>query len=143
VEGHTDNRPIKTVAFFSNWELSAARAGSVVRVLASRGVAPDRLAVIGYGENRPTHPNDTEEGRNANRRVVVVILSTDVNKNDVPALPQLDGVGNPEDPGPATLATGAVEAAPLPGAPVAPDTATPTAAPLPTATPSLPPEPVR
>jgi chemotaxis protein MotB len=137
VEGHTDNRPIKTVAFFSNWELSAARAGSVVRVLASRGVAPDRLAVIGYGENRPTHPNDTEEGRNANRRVVVVILSTDVNKNDVPALPQLDGVGNPEDPGPATLATGAVEAAPLPGAPVAPDTATPTAAP------SLPPEPVR
>jgi chemotaxis protein MotB len=77
VEGHTDNRPIKTVAFISNWELSAARAGSVVRVLASKGVEPGRLAVIGYGENRPTHPNDTAEGRNANRRVVVVILSTD------------------------------------------------------------------
>jgi chemotaxis protein MotB len=77
VEGHTDNRPIKTVAFISNWELSAARAGSVVRVLASQGVDPARLAVIGYGENRPTHPNDTVEGRNANRRVVVVILSTD------------------------------------------------------------------
>jgi chemotaxis protein MotB len=77
VEGHTDNRPIKTVAFISNWELSAARAGSVVRVLASKGVDPGRLAVIGYGENRPTQPNDTAEGRNANRRVVVVILSTD------------------------------------------------------------------
>jgi len=77
VEGHTDNRPIKTVAFISNWELSAARAGSVVRVLASKGVDPARLAVIGYGENRPTQPNDTPEGRNSNRRVVVVILSTD------------------------------------------------------------------
>ena len=77
VEGHTDNRPIKTVAFISNWELSAARAGSVVGVLASKGVDPSRLAVIGYGENRPTHPNDTVEGRNSNRRVVVVILSTD------------------------------------------------------------------
>jgi len=78
VEGHTDNRPIKTVVFTSNWELSAARAGSVVRVLASKGVAPNRLAVIGYGENRPTHPNDSVDGRNANRRVVVVILSADV-----------------------------------------------------------------
>lgn len=77
VEGHTDNRPIRTVAFISNWELSAARAGSVVRVLASKGVEAGRLAVIGYGENRPTHSNDTPEGRNANRRVVVVILSTD------------------------------------------------------------------
>jgi chemotaxis protein MotB len=78
VEGHTDNRPIKTVAFISNWELSAARAGSVVRVLASKGVGPERLAVIGYGENRPMSANDTAEGRNGNRRVVVVILSSDV-----------------------------------------------------------------
>jgi chemotaxis protein MotB len=84
VEGHTDNRPIKTVAFFSNWELSAARAGSVVRVLEGRGVAPERLAVIGYGEHRPTHPNDTEEGRNANRRVVIVILSTDASTKELP-----------------------------------------------------------
>jgi chemotaxis protein MotB len=77
VEGHTDNRPIRTVAFISNWELSAARAGSVVRVLASKGVEPSRLAVIGYGENRPIKPNSTAEGRNGNRRVVVVILSTE------------------------------------------------------------------
>jgi chemotaxis protein MotB len=77
VEGHTDNRPIRTVAFISNWELSAARAGTVVRVLASKGVHPGRLAVIGYGENRPSHTNDNIEGRNANRRVIVVILSTE------------------------------------------------------------------
>ncbi len=143
VEGHTDNRPIKTVAFFSNWELSAARAGSVVRVLASRGVGGDRLAVIGYGENRPSHPNDTDEGRNGNRRVVIVILSTDVNKMDIPALPQLDGAANPEGPGPATLATETVGAAALPPAPVGVDSATPIAAPLPTATPAIPAAPAR
>jgi chemotaxis protein MotB len=78
VEGHTDDRPIKTAVFYSNWELSAARAGSVVRVLATHGVSPDRLAVIGYGEQRPIKANDTPEGRNANRRVVIVILSTDL-----------------------------------------------------------------
>ena len=82
VEGHTDNRPIKTLQFFSNWELSAARAGSVVRVLASKGVNPSQLAVIGYGENRPVQTNTTVEGRNANRRVILVILSADVKDPD-------------------------------------------------------------
>jgi chemotaxis protein MotB len=82
VEGHTDNRPIKTLQFFSNWELSAARAGSVVRVLASKGVNPLQLAVIGYGENRPVQTNTTVEGRNANRRVILVILSADVKDPD-------------------------------------------------------------
>jgi chemotaxis protein MotB len=85
VEGHTDDRPIKNVAFFSNWELSAARAGSVVRVLQGNGVSPQRLSVIGYGEYRPTHPNTTVDGRNANRRVVVVILSTDPTSSQAPA----------------------------------------------------------
>jgi chemotaxis protein MotB len=84
VEGHTDNRPIRTVAFYSNWELSAARAGSVVRVLESKGIPPERLAVIGYGEHRPVATNATPEGRNANRRVVVVILSTDVDRAELP-----------------------------------------------------------
>jgi chemotaxis protein MotB len=92
VEGHTDNRPIKNVAFFSNWELSAARAGSVVRVMASRGVLPERLAVIGYGEHRPMHPNDTVEGRNANRRVVIVILSTDPSNASIPVVPGVEPV---------------------------------------------------
>src|SRR5262249_55548379 len=78
VAGHTDNKPIKTAVFYPNWELSAARAGSVVRVLSTHGVSADRLAVIGYGEQRPIKTNDTPEGRNSNRRVVVVILSTDL-----------------------------------------------------------------
>src|SRR5579871_4479810 len=64
VEGHTDNKPIRTAVFYSNWELSAARAASVVRVLAEHGVAPARLAVIGYGEERPVRTNSTAQGRN-------------------------------------------------------------------------------
>ncbi len=77
VEGHTDNRPIDTVAFPSNWELSAARAASVVRKFVNGGIAPTRLSAIGYGEFEPVQSNATPQGRNANRRVVIVILSTD------------------------------------------------------------------
>lgn len=75
VEGHTDNRPISTRAFPSNWELSSARAASVVHLFTNAGIAPARLAVIGLGEHRPSQSNDTAEGRNANRRVLLVILS--------------------------------------------------------------------
>jgi len=75
VEGYTDNRPINTVQFPSNWELSAARAASVVHLLVARGVAPERLAMVGYGEYRPHADNSTEEGRNLNRRVVLIILA--------------------------------------------------------------------
>jgi chemotaxis protein MotB len=74
VEGHTDNRPIDTPAFPSNWELSAARAASVVHLFTRAGMDPARLAVIGLGENRPSQSNATAEGRNANRRVLLVIL---------------------------------------------------------------------
>jgi chemotaxis protein MotB len=77
VEGHTDNRPINTRIFPSNWELSSARAASVVHLFTEAGMAPSRLAVIGLGEYRPAQSNDTTEGRNANRRVVLVILSGD------------------------------------------------------------------
>ena len=93
VEGHTDNKPISTVAFYSNWELSAARAGSVVRVLQAQGVGPERLAVIGYGDTRPVQPNDSEPGRNANRRVVVVILSTELQRQKAPGDKPTDGLG--------------------------------------------------
>src|SRR5688572_1468170 len=75
VEGHTDNRPIRSSAFPSNWELSAARAASVVHLFTSSGMDPRRLAVVGLGENRPAESNDTEQGRNMNRRVLLVILS--------------------------------------------------------------------
>jgi chemotaxis protein MotB len=77
VEGHTDDRPINTIAFPSNWELSAARAASVVHLFMREGIQPTRLAVIGLGEYRPAQSNATPEGRNANRRVLLVILSTD------------------------------------------------------------------
>lgn len=77
VEGHTDDRPINTAAFPSNWELSAARAAGVVRVLAARGVDPARLAVLGLGEFRPVESNATADGRRANRRVLLVILDDD------------------------------------------------------------------
>ncbi len=77
VEGHTDNVPIRNAAFPSNWELSAARAASVVRLLAAGGVPPSRLAVLGLGEFRPAASNDTPAGRDANRRVLLVILGND------------------------------------------------------------------
>jgi Flagellar motor protein len=77
VEGHTDNVPINTRAFPSNWELSAARAASVVHLFMKEGIEPNRLAVIGLGEYRPRATNATAEGRNSNRRVVLVILSAD------------------------------------------------------------------
>ncbi|WP_313087997.1 flagellar motor protein MotD [Pseudomonas sp.] len=73
VEGFTDNLPIATDKFPTNWELSAARAGSVVRMLAADGVAPSRLAAVGYGEFQPIADNATAEGRARNRRVVLVI----------------------------------------------------------------------
>ena len=74
VEGFTDNVPIKTEAYPSNWELSAARAASVVRVFADDGVSPQRLAAIGFGEHRPVTDNNSEDSRKKNRRVRVVIL---------------------------------------------------------------------
>ncbi len=77
VEGYTDDRPIRTAAFRSNWELSAARAASVVHLLTDNGMNPGKLAVVAYGEYRPLRPNDSPESRNANRRVVIVILNSD------------------------------------------------------------------
>jgi chemotaxis protein MotB len=74
VEGHTDDRPIKTASFPSNWELSAARAASVVHQFTRQGIDPLRLEIVGFGEFHPRQPNDTSEGRNANRRVVVLVL---------------------------------------------------------------------
>jgi chemotaxis protein MotB len=74
VEGHTDDRPIRTAAFPSNWELSAARAASVVHQFTRQGIDPLRLEIVGFGEFHPRQMNDTSEGRNANRRVVVLVL---------------------------------------------------------------------
>jgi chemotaxis protein MotB len=74
VEGHTDDRPIHTGAFPSNWELSAARAASVVHQFTKQGIDPLRLEIVGFGEFHPRQPNASAEGRNANRRVAVLVL---------------------------------------------------------------------
>jgi chemotaxis protein MotB len=87
VEGHTDNRPIATALFPSNWELSAARAANVVELFAKQGVDPLRMQVLGLGEFRPVGPNTTPEGRNANRRVVIVVTEQ----------PPVDGQPDPLD----------------------------------------------
>jgi chemotaxis protein MotB len=75
VEGHTDNVPINTVAYRSNWELSAARAASFVSYLEEHGVDSERLVVHGYGPNRPLAPNDNDENRARNRRIEIMIKS--------------------------------------------------------------------
>lgn len=73
VEGHTDNVPIQTERYPSNWELSTSRAGAVVRYLVSRGVEPQRLRATGYADTRPLAANDNPSSRAGNRRVELVL----------------------------------------------------------------------
>lgn len=87
VEGHTDPTPIATAQYPSNWELSGARASSVVRLFIDSGVSPQRLTATGYGEQRPVASNDTPEGRARNRRVTILIEAPqpdDVKELDLP-----------------------------------------------------------
>lgn len=79
IEGHTDDRPISTARFPSNWELSSARATSVVRFFIDQaGISPDRISALGYGEFRPMIPNTSIENRSKNRRVDIVILTMEM-----------------------------------------------------------------
>ncbi len=75
VEGHTDSLPIRSLVYPSNWELSAARAASVVQLFVQYGLSPARMAAVGYGEHRPVADNATAEGRSRNRRVSLVVLA--------------------------------------------------------------------
>jgi chemotaxis protein MotB len=78
IEGHTDNRPIRTTKYESNWELSTARASAVVAYLITEaGIEASRLSAAGYGEFHPLNPNDSDEHRARNRRVDLVILDAD------------------------------------------------------------------
>jgi len=86
VEGFTDNVPIRNGRFPSNWELSAARAATVVRLFEENGVAPERLSATGYGEHRPIAANDTPEGRARNRRVVLVVMSSAASGERLPGI---------------------------------------------------------
>ncbi len=145
VEGFTDNVPINTLAFPSNWELSAARAASVVTLFAKAGIDPTRMAAIGFGQYRPVADNSTEQGRTKNRRVVIVVLSG-VDKKDVTkdAAPQQLQQQLDTPPAPAAPASGAAEPAEHaePAAQAAPVAQTaPAAAPAPAA-PHVPGEPV-
>ncbi len=76
VEGFTDNLPISSVQYPSNWELSSARASSVVRLFVDQGIAENRLVAIGRGANDPIADNATSEGRSRNRRISLTIMTT-------------------------------------------------------------------
>lgn len=80
VSGHTDNVPINTARFQNNWELSSARAAAVVKLLAEHGVEPARMSAVGYGEFRPVADNSSAEGRASNRRVVLMVARTAVER---------------------------------------------------------------
>ncbi|MDE2156652.1 MAG: flagellar motor protein MotD [Xanthomonadaceae bacterium] len=113
VEGFTDDVPIDTPQYPSNWELSAARAATVARLFAGHGVRPDRLGIVGWGEVRPIADNATAEGRNHNRRVLVVVM----NDRDTPDGFRGDGerLGDPghgmgASPGKTTATAGSLPA---------------------------------
>jgi chemotaxis protein MotB len=73
-EGHTDNIPIHNQLFDSNWELSSARAFSIIYVFLNKGIAPERLVAHGFGEFRPAYANDTESDRAKNRRIEITVV---------------------------------------------------------------------
>lgn len=80
IEGHTDNVPMNSSLYPSNWDLSAARASNVVRLFVQKaGVSPEKLIAVGYGEYRPVSDNATEEGRAKNRRIDIIVLSDKYN----------------------------------------------------------------
>ncbi|MGB9813186.1 MAG: OmpA/MotB family protein [Thermovenabulum sp.] len=83
VEGHTDNVPIHTKEFPSNWELSTTRAVNVVRYfIEMHGIDPKKVSAAGYGEYRPIAPNDSEKNRALNRRVDIIILKSSYEKQE-------------------------------------------------------------
>jgi chemotaxis protein MotB len=87
VEGHTDNVPIKTSQYPSNWELASARALTVVKAMVESGLPPDRVSAASYADWKPIAPNDTPEGRASNRRIEIVVVP------DLSSLPGFDELG--------------------------------------------------
>jgi len=115
VSGHTDNVPIRSAAFASNWELSAARAAGVARTLVGRGRDPSAVTVEAFGEYRPLATNDTPEGRAQNRRVEVYYSRETLQR-------ELEGRGilQREDGSQSPTEAAATEAAATPDAPTEP-----------------------
>jgi chemotaxis protein MotB len=118
VEGHTDNVPIYTRQFASNWELSTARSTNLVKLLLENNFKPKRLAAVGYGENHPIVPNDSEINRKKNRRVVFFIKNTPYPEaksvsaadGDKKAVISEEGAETPDAPAPAVETPAAEEA---------------------------------
>jgi len=96
VEGHTDNLPISTPMYPSNWELSSARASSVVRLFIEQGVGATRLSAVGSADNHPLISNDTPEGRTRNRRVTITVLAPELERN--PVQPAMSAVASAVTP---------------------------------------------
>ncbi|WP_166835732.1 flagellar motor protein MotB [Rheinheimera pleomorphica] len=90
IRGYTDNQPINNELFASNWELSVSRATSVLRLLERLGTAPQRMAIEGYGQYYPFVPNDSAEGRAANRKVVIAISRYGYVASDASQAPSAD-----------------------------------------------------
>ena len=90
IQGYTDNIPVNTRQFPSNWALSSARASSFAMILERNGIDPKRLTVEGYGEHQPRESNDTPEGRASNRRLVVVYTRFPPQRSDLDRKAQVD-----------------------------------------------------
>ena len=87
IEGHTDNKPIKSARFPSNWELSTSRALTVIHLLTDMDVVPENISAAGFGEFRPRSDNETEEGRQLNRRIEIIMLpNLDILSNELPKI---------------------------------------------------------
>lgn len=97
VEGHTDNLPISNAQFPSNWELSSARASSVVRLFVEQGIPSKRLRAVGSADNRPVLSNDTIAGRTRNRRVTITVLTPEA--EPAPAAETVDHASEAGDTG--------------------------------------------
>ncbi|HTV85402.1 MAG TPA: flagellar motor protein MotD [Dyella sp.] len=128
VEGYTDDVPIDTSVYPSNWELSAARAASVARLFAQHGVDPQRLGIVGWGQYRPAADNDSADGRNRNRRVLVVVLSDKAAPRRF--YTNSDQIAGDTDDKPASQAVNAAASAPVPptGTQIAAGATSPTSA---------------
>ncbi|MCA9607361.1 MAG: OmpA family protein, partial [Myxococcales bacterium] len=91
VAGHTDNVPIKTSRYPSNWELAFDRSMSVVRTMIESGMPPSRVSAASYGEFKPTAPNDTDEGKAQNRRIEIMVVP---DLSTLPGAEELEKLGD-------------------------------------------------
>lgn len=92
VEGFTDNIPINSAKYPTNWELSSARASAIVKYLTTKGVAPERLSAVGYGEYQPVASNETDVGRAQNRRVAIMVAKRKLDRPKANLKPSPDNI---------------------------------------------------